>query len=64
MVSIFFDEGEESSEFLDRIGFDADNPELSDLLKTLSKNEELNIEYTLIDLKNVISLNPLILNSW
>jgi hypothetical protein len=39
IVSVFFDYGEEQSEFLQRIGMDPDgNPDTSDLLYALDAN--------------------------
>ncbi len=57
MVSIFFDEGDDSSEFLERLGFDPDgSPAIADELKALDTNEDLTIDYTIVDLKTVFYL--------
>jgi hypothetical protein len=54
VVSIFFDLGDDSSEFLERLGFDPDgSPVIADELKALGTNEELDIDYTVVDLKTV-----------
>jgi hypothetical protein len=48
--SIFFDLGDDSSEFLERLGFDPDgSPVIADELKALGTNEELDIDSTVVD---------------
>ena len=54
MVSVFFEVGDEESEFLSNIGFNPiKNPKISDVLHSLSDNEELSLENTVLNLKSV-----------
>jgi hypothetical protein len=54
VVSVFFEVGNYSSEFLASLGFDpAKNPKVADMIQNLTTNEELSLENTQIDLSDV-----------